>query len=150
MPVFNKEAPREFKLLPEDDYIFEVKECSTGLSKWPGSNGSWNCELVFEINGQRVRETLVFHKDLKWKLNNFMESCGVQLNENEPWEFNAEKAKEEKIRWINPIGLRGWCRLRVEDYVKDGKTRQANKIAVFYTNKEKLPALVSEEEVPFE
>lgn len=153
MPVFNDAENRDFKIVPEDDYIFRVTDFTSGLSKGGKTSGSPNYEADLLLEGQdaTIPEHLIDHPSCAWKLDTFLKSAGIQLKKGENYEFQEDKARELDVRFINPIGLRGWCRVRIEEYQKkNGTTGKANKVAIFYTNKEKLPALVTEEDQPFE
>lgn len=154
MPVFNDAENREFKIIPETDAIFCVKEFSCGLSTGTKTRGSPNYDAELEIEGHGVviPLQLIDHPSCNWKIDTFLKSANIQLRKGEKFEFQEDKAKEEGVRWINPIGLRGWCNVIIDNYIKDGKERKSNKVGTFYTNMEKLPAIVpevSEEDVPF-
>lgn len=152
MPVFNDAENRDFKIVPEGDYIFRVTDFTSGLSKGGKTSGSPNYEgdLFLEGPNSTIPLQLIDHPSCDWKIDTFLKSAGIKLQKGEKFEFQEDKAKEMGVRWINPLGLRGWCRVIIEHYTKDGKERQSNKVGTFYTNMEKLPALVTEEDQPFE
>ncbi len=149
--------------VPEGDYIFAVTAFEQGISAGGKTAGATKYGLTLEIEtkpgerGPKVFENLIDHPSTAWKMDTFIKSCGVQLAKGEGFEFNADDAAQHGCRHVEPLGLRGWCRLVVEEYpLNSGKRR--NKVAVFYTNKAKLPArvavaepaaVIEESDVPF-
>lgn len=146
MPTF-QDSDNIPQLLPEGDYIFCCTGFDIGISTGKKTSGAeaYDVELEIEPIGKKVTEFMVDHPSCAWKIDTFLKAAGVVLKKGEAFEFREDTAAQRGLRWVNPIGLRGWCKLRVEDYVKDGQKRQSNKIAVFYADKEKLPARVIEE-----
>jgi len=117
----------EFVILPEGDYDFEVtgfeRSRSKGSEKVPASNMA-----VLDIrltNGREstvVKEYLVLHTKMEWKLSQFFRSIGV-------------KKQGEKVRmnWNAVPGAKGRCKVVVEKYVNDkGETKEINKISKYY------------------
>jgi hypothetical protein len=153
MPTFN-DSQNVPQLLPDGDYIFCVADFEIGLSTGGKTNGceKYEVELEIEPSGKKVLEFMVDHPTCAWKIDTFLKSCGVKLTKGESFDFREDVAKEKGIRWVNPIGLRGWCCLKSEPSSKDPK-KIFNKVAIFYTEKTKLEArlanAVSEEDVPF-
>lgn len=162
MPTF-KDATAPV-LLPEADCIFCVVQFDIGISTGAKTKGSENYEMKVEIEptGKILKETLIDHPSTDWKIDCFLKSAGVQIAKGETFDFNETVATGSNVRWIDPIGLRGWCRIIQETLtgrnpeevaaIKAGsrKATVVNKISVFYTDRPKLPARVIEkEEEPF-
>lgn len=156
MPTFN-DSNNIPALLPEADYVFCVVgfDCMISKGKETGGSDLFEVELEIEPSGKTVYERLIDHKSTSWKIDTFLKSAGIQLKKGESFEFREDKAKSLGIRWINPLGMRGWCRITVEPYIKtnaDGskQEKKANKIAMFYVDKPKLqPREIVEEDKPF-
>ena len=133
-------------LLPAGDYIFCVREMTCGMQSGGKTNGSDKFVMQLEIEGKgaTVKETLIAHDSTGWKINNFVQCCGIVIPEGSEFEFRQAVAEQAGCTWVNPIGLRGHCALIVETYLKRtdeaGKpTGKSNKVAVFYTDRPKLP-----------
>jgi hypothetical protein len=143
MPIYTDSENKAFELLPEGDYRFCVTEFGITISSSGKTNGSekYTAKLEIEPSGNTVTEFLFDHKSTIWKLDCFLKSIGVQLKKDEPYEFKRDVAEEKRRRWINPVYMRGWCRIVQEPYTskKDNSQKMGNKVAIFYTDKEKLP-----------
>jgi hypothetical protein len=140
MPVYNDNTNTP-ELIPSGDYIFTVKKFECGISNGAKTNGSdkYEFELEIEGKGRTVLESLIDHPSCAWKLDCFLKCCGITIAKGESYEFRQDLAQANDRRWVNPIGLRGWCSVVVEEYTRrDGKKFKYNKIGVFYTDKEKL------------
>lgn len=161
MPTFN-DSENIAKFVPEGDYTFTVTEFDQAISQGGKTSGSTRYALTLEVDlpsgsrGPRVFESLIDHASTAWKIDTFLKSAGVALAKGEGFEFNEGDARKHRAKFVNPIGLRGWCRLVVEEYpANSGKKK--NRVSTFYTNKAKLPALVAApqatvidaEDVPF-
>lgn len=136
MPRFNDSEAKVFEVQPEGDYILRVIGFEIGISKRGNTAGSENYEIEFQIETKsgRVWETLIDHELTAWKIDLFLKSADVALAKGEAFEFDKERAKANRVTYVNPWGLRCWARLIVDDY--NGKKR--NKVSVFYTDKQKL------------
>ena len=148
MPTFNDSEAR-LPFQPEGDYVWCVIEFGSKISSGGKTAGSDLYEVTLEIEpkGSRCFESLIDHEATAWKIDTFLKSAGVKIAKGEAFDFrkdvvenaNAAEANEKKpMKWVNPLGLRGWCHLVVEEY--NGKKR--NKVAIFYTDKAKLPPRV--------
>ena len=142
MPTFNN-SDNIPQFVPEGDYTFCVTGFDAGLSTGPKTKGSDMFSLAIEIEGKgnTVFENLIDHQATRWKLDTFLRSAGVALKLGERFEFEQELANANGCRFVNPIGLRGWCRLQIEEYTPKGATKPVNKnkVACFYTDRPKLP-----------
>lgn len=149
MPVFNDSENRVAVLHPEGDYVFRVSALKCGVSAGGKTNGSETYELTLTIEPTlgTVFETLIDHPLTAWKLDVFLKSAGVQLGKGEAFEFDRERADSVGCRWVQAVGLRGWCRLGVETVtdrdgkpkLENGKPKLRNRVATFYTDRPKLP-----------
>lgn len=151
MPVYTDQTNAP-SLLPEGDFIFEVTKFECGISNGGKTSGSDKYEVTVKIeqHGNTIKENLIDHPSCAWKLDCFVKCCGVTIAKGERFEFRQDLAQANDCRWVNPIGLRGWCRIIQESYQrKDGKPGTANRIAVFYTDKEKLAPVVQPEPEDF-
>jgi hypothetical protein len=153
MPKFN-DSENIPALLPEGDYVFTVIGFECKISQGAKTRGSdqFEVEITIAPAGKRVIETLTDHPSCDWKIDTFLKSAGIKLAKGESFEFRKDMAEKSGVKWINPLGLRGWCRLFVEEYEKNGQKRKTNNVATFYTDKAKLEAVVievPEDEKPF-
>jgi len=142
MPTF-KDSDNLVRFVPEGDYIFTVTGFDQAVSAGGKTAGCTKYELELEIEiangarGPRVFENLIDHESCDWKIDTFIKSAGVNLAKGVPFEFTKDEADANGVQFVQPLGLRGWCRLIVEEYpTNSGKKR--NKVATFYTNKPKL------------
>jgi hypothetical protein len=139
-------------VLPAGDYIFCVREMTCGIQQGGKTNGSdfFEMELEIEGKGATVREKLIAHDSTGWKINNFVQCAGIVIPEGGEFEFRQDIAEESGATWVNPIGLRGHCALFVDTFAKRSDpdypntkpkdmTGKSNKVAVFYTDRPKLP-----------
>lgn len=136
MPKFNDSENKTFTILPEGDYVFRVIGFEVGISKGGKTAGSdtYEVEVIFEGTGGRCWENLIDHPLTDWKIDTFLKSANVSLKAGTGFEFTAERARSNGVPFVNPYGLRGHCRVAVDEY--NGKKR--NKISIFYTDKPKL------------
>lgn len=152
MPTFQDKNQVEFKPLKPGDYQFTVIEFEVGISNASGiTKGCESYDMKLEIAGRRVRETLFDVSGLspvddkgkrsvefcQARLDCFLKCCNVVLKPNEAFEFREDVAKEKGVRWINPLGFRGWCRVKNEPDRKD-PNKLWDRIDWYYTDKEKL------------
>lgn len=152
MPVFN-DSENIPAVLPEGDYSFCIvgMRCKISAGKTTAGCEVFEMDLEMEPSNKGVMEFLIDHKSCLWKWDVMLKSCGVKLQKGEPYDLRKEVATQSGIRWINPIGLRGWCRLIQEPSSRDPK-RMFNRVAVFYTDRPKLEPReieTSEEDTPF-
>lgn len=137
MPRFNDSEAKTFTVAPEGDYILRVTGFERGISKGGKTAGAdlYEAELSIERpEGGRVWEGLIDHDLTAWKIDCFVKCMGVVLPKGAGFEFNKTDADENGVAFVDPIGLRGWGKLIVEEY--NGKKR--NKVAIFYTDRPKL------------
>lgn len=155
MPVYHgQEARAPFQ--PEGDYILEVVGFEVGISKGAKTNGCTTYELeldVFKADKKigRCYETLFEHAELGWKTDCFLKCCNVRMEVGQAFEFEERKAANAGVTWVDPIGLRGWGKLNVEEYPA-GSGKKRNKVAIWYTDKPKLERVRKpepEEDTPF-
>lgn len=157
MPKFNNSDNQQFTLLPPGDYVFEVMEMESGIQAGGGkTTGSmfWEFRLRLtkpgneELRGS-VWEKLIDHPSTGWKIDTFLKSAGAAPAVGAAFEFVEQAAIDSGCTWIDPIGLRGWCHVNVEEYTKSGETekRRKNKVAAFLTDKPKLPRIEREQPV---
>ena len=142
MPQFN-DSENKLMLVPEGDYIFCVIDAACKLQQKGKTVGSDVLQLELEIEpaGSHAWENLIDHPSCAWKIDTFVKSAGIKLTKGEAFEFRQDAAEQRGVTWVNPLGLRGWCKLSVEEYpLNSGKKR--NHVACFYTDKPKLPARV--------
>lgn len=155
MPVFN-DSDSIPALLPEGDYVFWVAglECKISNGKKTCGCDQFALELRIEPTNKPVYETLTDHPSCSWKIDTFLKSAGVRLAKGEAYDFREEVARASGVKFVNPLGLRGWCHL-IEDTLPpkpDRKPLTINKVGVFYTDKPKLePKAVEgkDENTPF-
>lgn len=145
MPVFN-DSENIPSLVPEGDYIFCVMGHERKISKGRKTAGCYMDELkiTLEPSGCRVFESLIDHDSCAWKYDTFLKSSGVKIAKGQSFSFDSQDAGSPGLAYVNPLGLRGWCKVIVEDVTDMGGNRtgkQRNRLAVFYTDKEKLARL---------
>lgn len=156
MPTF-KDSNGIPPLLPPGDYVFCVVDFEIGISSGGKTRGADKFDMTLEIepNGNKVNEVLIDHDLCDWKIDTFLKSSGIKLAKGQAFQFREDTAKEQGVPWVNPIGLRGWCRVKQETMPKTEQypnPRTVNKVDVFYVDKEKLARRVievAEEDAPF-
>lgn len=130
-------APSE--LIAAGDYEVEVIKCESGLRNSGKTNG---CEAFdFQVRvakhpGCTIWEDITFgYEPLQWKLDVVLK-CLNFLFDGRP----LEKGQAFDIAPEDMIGLRGWVTVKVEDYrASTGEMRKTNRVAVWRTDKPKLP-----------
>lgn len=117
----------EFVVLPEGDYDFEVTSFERGRSKGSDSIPPSNM-AVLEIkitdgqNSVHVKDYLVLHSKMEWKLSQFFRSIGQK-----------KQGETVRMNWNAVPGAKGRCKVIVDKYTNDkGQTRESNKIAKYY------------------
>jgi hypothetical protein len=164
MPTFTNQENQSFIVHPAGDYVFRVTGMESGIQSGQGKTcGSpyWELKLALEKGGV-VFERLIDHPTCSWKIDTFLKCTGAAPAPNTPFEFEESAAESAGCQWINPVGLRGWCHLIVDDYQKAGSTTpiKRNKVQTFFTDKPKLQRIeepkpepvtapVAEDDIPF-
>jgi len=146
MPVFNDQSNR-VPIVDDGDYIFCLVGFEAKLSSGGKTSGSemFEIELELEPSGAKCYENLIDHDSCAWKLDTFLKSAGIKLTKGQSWDFRKSVAEESQCLWVDPMGLRGWCRVSVEEYTtQKGEKRKKNRVVTFYDDKPKLPARVIE------
>ena len=117
----------EFTTLPAGDYDFEVIKFERSRSKGSDSVPPSNMAVLdIKISNGRestnVKEYLVLHSKMEWKLSMFFRSIG-QKKSGEPVRMN----------WNAVPGAKGRCKVIVSEYTNDkGEKRTNNKIEKYY------------------
>lgn len=117
----------EFVILPEGDYDFEVisfeRSRSNGSDKLPPSNMAiLNIRVTNGKDSTTVKEYLVLHTKMEWKLSQFFRSIGQK-----------KQGEAVHMNWNAVPGARGRCKVVVEKYTNDkGEQKESNRIAKFY------------------
>lgn len=137
--IVNEES---FTLLPAGDYEFEVVKYDRarheGSAKVPPCNKAIvTFRLCDPVSGQtaELTENFLLCSTLEWKLSQFFLSVGLKKH-GEPLRMN----------WAAAAGRRGFCKVIVNKYMKDGVERENNRIDKFYAydeqpvNAARLPA----------
>jgi hypothetical protein len=152
MPTFN-DSNNIPPIVPVGDYVFCVVDFESKISAGAKTAGceSYNLTLEIEPNGSKCWETLTDHPSTAWKIDTFLKSAGIKLARGEHFDFRETEANALGYTHVNPIGLRGWCRLTIDTY----QGKEKNKVVMFYTDKPKLPrrvevaAQVEDDDIPF-
>ena len=122
-------------ILPEGNYDFEVikteKAWFDGSAKIPACNMA---KVYLRIDGGELGKALCVEniyllERLEWKASAFLRAIGL-------------KKHGEPIAWRQLTqcdGEKGRCKIYVDDYKKDGETRQSNKVKNFYDKEEQPP-----------
>jgi hypothetical protein len=122
-------------ILPEGNYDFEVikteKAWFDGSAKIPACNMA---KVYLRIDGGELGKALCVEniyllERLEWKAAAFLRAIGL-------------KKHGEPIAWRQLTqcdGEKGRCKIYVDDYKKDGETRQSNKVRNFYDKEEQPP-----------
>lgn len=157
MPQFNDSENQAYELQQPGDRILRVMDFEISIQSGGVTSGSEKYDVKIGIeddNGNVVgmcHENLIDHEKTNWKIDTFLKSMGVKLAKGERFEFNEQKAKAKNVRWVDPLGLRGWGTIKVDTYDKPigppgpeqkKEKKYSNKVAIFITNKEKLPRAV--------
>lgn len=148
MPTFN-DSQNIPPLLDPGDYVFKVVAFECKLSQGTKTRGSdvFELELAIEPTGKIVYERLIDHPSCNWKIDVFLKSAGIVLAKGQSFEFRKDMAESNNVPWVNPLGLRGWCRLGHKTLPASGTypERTVNEVTVFYTDKAKLSPVPVEE-----
>ena len=117
----------EFTVLPEGDYDFEVikfeRSRSKGSENIPPSNMAvLDIRLTDGKNTASVKDYLVLHTKMEWKLSQFFRSIGQK-----------KQGETVRMNWNAVTGAKGRCKVIVDKYTNDkGKTTEINKISKYY------------------
>ena len=117
----------EFTVLPEGDYDFEVikfeRSRSKGSESIPPSNMAvLDIRLTDGKNTVIVKDYLVLHTKMEWKLSQFFRSIGQK-----------KQGETVRMNWNAVAGAKGRCKVIIDKYTNDkGKTLENNKIAKYY------------------
>jgi hypothetical protein len=142
---FKKPEDKEFKLLPDGEYIVQVESVDRGINA-----GDDERDMKFSVEGHtnKLFDSLIERNRMDWKTDRFVECMGMVMepdaNGNCPFFTHFT---EDAL-----TGLRGWVRVKTEEY--NGKKR--NKIDAYLINKPKLAKHIEldappvpEDDVPF-
>jgi hypothetical protein len=125
----------ESVVLPEGNYDFEVIKTEQawydGSAKIPACNMA---KVFLRVDGGELGKALCVEniyllERLEWKAAAFLRAIGL-------------KKHGEPIAWRQLTqcdGEKGRCKIYVDDYKKDGETRQSNKVRNFYDKEEQPP-----------
>ena len=143
MPTFN-DSDNKLMFQPAGDYIFTVIGHESKISAGGKTAGAPTDNLKLELTAKdgtksTMYETLIDHPSTGWKYDTFLKSAGVKLQKGQSFELTADP---NAVNGINPLGLRGHCHVTVDEW--QGKKK--NKVDVFYTDREKLPRAVIQDE----
>jgi len=102
------------------EYNFKVVVFEKGIVNNPESkyNKGYIAKLELNVEGAKVFENLILHKNLDWKIGALFRSLGLM---NVP-------ANE---RWSKVLGSTGRVKVKVEQYVKDGNKHDKNVVDFF-------------------
>lgn len=143
------------------DYPFEVVGFDVTISQGNKTRGSSQMELklkffkdaTFEQPVAQWTETLIFHPDTIWRVNQFALCANVQVNgriiqEGDDVDYTDSEPEPGCVA-VNPIGLRGWAKCLPRQGIKD-PTKKFNSVQIFYTDKPKLERATEDpDDVPF-
>lgn len=146
MPVYHDTPARTFELPPEGDQILRVDTFEMGIANKGKMSGSDEYDVTFvsEANDARFTVTMWDNPKTWWKVDNWLKSSGVALVKGEAFEFREDKAREKGVKWVDPIGLRCQANVTHRPGTTD-PTKRFAEVAIFYTDREKLPRHVGEE-----
>lgn len=126
-----KEA-EEFELLPTGIYNFEIESMERG--RFAGSEKMSACNtanLTIKVdngagNKGKVFDTLYLNSKAEWRLSQFFAAIGQK-----------KKGEALKPNW-NAVPLaKGKLKLSVNEYKKDGETKQNNRVTEYITEESK-------------
>ena len=141
MPTFN-DSENRLMHQPAGDYVFTVVGLEKKLVSSGKNAGAAMDALKLEITSKKgdvstLYDNLIDSPKTAWKYDVFIKSAGVKLAKGQPFELTDDPQAPTDI---NPLGLRGWCHVRLVEYPPNsGKMK--NEIEVYYTNREKLPSV---------
>lgn len=117
----------EFILLPEGEYNFQVTNFER--ARFPGGKNIGPCNkaiIHMEIDGGEagktsVKEDLILHTKLEWKICQFFTSIGQR-----------QKGEKLTMNWNAVPGSKGRCKINIRVYdKKDGTKGQINNVETF-------------------
>lgn len=146
MPTFKGQENKTFTLLPAGDYMFEATGIEAGLQTGTGKTAGspyWELKLaILDKDGNQIGtvfERLIDHPSCDFKIDTFLRSTNAAPPLGQAFEFMRNVAETSGVHWIDPIGLRGWTHLIVDEYEpKAGGKQKRNKVGSFLTNKPKV------------
>lgn len=131
---FQDRENKVFELLPAGDYALQVVGYEQSISKGAKTSGCEMVELTLRDpkSGCEINEKLLFSEKTEWRIDAFLKSCNAAPKKGNDVEFSEDLV----------LGLQGWAAVRVEEYKKqDGTIGKSNKVAIWYTDKAKLPRI---------
>ena len=110
-----------YRILPAGDYSFTVAAFERG--RFPGSERMPACNkamLTLKIDGMDgmfVRDSLILHRSLEWKLAAFFRCIGLK-----------QRGEKMVMDWSRVQGTHGRARIRPQVRSRDGKERTFNEV----------------------
>lgn len=146
MPTFTfGDSDNTFEILPAGEYPFEIIGADSAMVSSGKLAGSEKLELkvliytdpTFTAKRTLVHESLIFAQSCFWRIDTFVKAANLLVNGHPPRRDDAIELTPETV-----VGLRGWCRLKIEEYdsKKTGKKEQTNRVDIWMTDKPKLAA----------
>jgi len=116
----------EYRILPEGDYTFQVKDIRRGW--YDGSGKLEACDKVTAILEVRTAEgtatvwqDFLLHRKMEWKISKFFCAIGFK-----------KKGESMRMNWKDVPGAWGRAHFRPRAYTgRDGQAREVNDIAWF-------------------
>lgn len=144
MPIYTDAEP-SFKIVLPGDYILAVSEFKFGISTGPKTKGCELYEVLFiiEEHDSKIKERLIDHPSCSWKIDTFLKSAGIRtLAKGQAFTFDEEESETGEASWVNPMGLRCWAHLIIDESYVSPTTKKVvpkNTIDLFYTDRAALP-----------
>ena len=128
-----RKAPNE--LIPAGEYRAKIIDAEFGYQGGGGvTAGSPNAKITFKIKdhpGSKIVDRIIFHPKTEWKAEALATAFGVVGPNDIGEEFDLD---EDAL-----VGAKGRVKVGVEEYEKNGKKNQANRIE-FYVIPDDLPS----------
>ena len=131
------DAIREYTLIPEGDYPFEIAKWSRkkteARGKLPACTRVYRTFNIINDDGENigtVEDDIPALDSMKWKFKKLFGAIG-QWHEGEALRPN----------WDELIGSTGLCSIKIREWkTKEGETRQSNRIDLKVPQKEETPS----------
>lgn len=128
------EQDSQFVELPEGDYDFSVDHYER--AEFNGSDKIPPCHqanvflniLLPDGNTVQVRDTLILHTKMEWKLSSFFASIGLK-----------KKGERVQMKWNQIAGRKGRCKISL-DPDKSNPDRKYNHVRTYYPAADNAPA----------
>lgn len=150
--MFILEKPKSFELMPDNTIgIFTVTDMH--ITQADGGVDQYKLSLrIDDKDGNKIgnaSDKLTHAENMRWKVADFMACTNAVeqygLKEGDAFELSQGRASHKRVPWVDPVGLRGWCKITVftKPNSKDGSPMKFNNVK-YLTDHGMVPRVASE------